>query len=174
MALLPHGALANVYPSLDRYLQEQFVDTGLLVVRLHGVRRFVPPVDAPWLEAHYGTVAIRNVYRRQIRGLPTGEDVFGVQREGYVQLNLFQRARVFTTRYTTALARDLVANAFREASMMQIYNYLEQAPDAAPDPVGLLVFDGLQDHVADEGDRSGVIQHVVQVQTRYLEQYTSR
>ena len=172
MALLAHGSLANVYASIDRYLQEQFVETALLVVRLHGVRRFVPPVDDPWLEAHYGFLGIQEQYRRQIRGLPTGEDVFGIHRDGYLQLNLFQRARVFPTRYTTAAARDSVVAAFPEAGMLQIYDYTGQAPDTAPAPVGLLIFDGIQEHVADEGYQSGIIQHVLQVSTRYLEQYT--
>ena len=172
MALLAHGSLANVYASIDRYLQEQFVDTGLLMVRLHGVRRFVPPTDAAWLEAHYAFLGLQGEYRRQIRGLPSGEDVFGIHRDGHLQLNLFQRARVFTTRYTTAAARDLVVNAFPEAGMLQLYDYTSQAPDTAPEPVGLLIFHGIQEHVADEGYESGVIQHVLQIQTRYLEQYT--
>lgn len=172
MALLPHGSLTNVYASIDQYLQERFVDPGLLTVRLHGERRFVPPVDDPWLEAHYTFLHLQSLYRRQVRGLPTGEDVFGVHREGHLQLNLFQRARVFTTRYTTAATRDLVVDAFPEAGMLQIYDYTGQAPDTAPVPVGLLIFDGIQEHVQDDGYDSGIIQHVLQIQTRYLEQYT--
>lgn len=172
MALLAHGSLTNVYASLDRYLTEQFVDTALLVVRLHGVRRFVPPTDDPWLEAHYGFLGLQGHYRRQIRGLPSGEDVLGIHREGHLQLNLFQRARVFAQRYTTAAGRDLVVSAFPESGMMGIYDYINQAPDAAPAQVGLVIWEGIEEHCADDGYQSGLTQHVIQVRTRYLEQYT--
>lgn len=172
MALLAEGSLTNVYASIDRYLQEQFVDAATMQVRFHGERRFVPPTDAPWLEAHYTFLGLQQSYLRQIRGLPTGEDVFGVHRIGHLQLNIFQRARVFTTRYTTAVARDLVVSAFPEAGMIGIYDYANQAPDSAAAQVGVLILNGLQEHVQDDGYRSGVIQHVLLVQTRYIEQYT--
>ncbi len=172
MALLAHGSLTNVYASLDRYLTEQFLDTNLLAVKLHGVRRFVPPTDDPWLEAHYAFLGLQGQYRRQIRGLQSGEDVFGIHRDGYLQLNIYQRARVFMQRYTTAAPRDLVVNAFPEAGMMGIYDYVNQAPDSAPAQVGVLQWDGIQEHCADDGYKSGLTQHVIQVSTRYLEQYT--
>lgn len=172
MALLAEGALANVYASLDRYLAEQFIETALLVVRLHGVRRFVPPVDAPWLEAHYAFLGLQGHYRRQIRGLSGGEDVFGIHRDGYLQLNLFQRARIFTQRYTTAAGRDVVVNAFPEAGMIGIFDYVNQIPDTTPVRIGVLQWNGITEACVDDGYQSGVTQHMLQVQTRYLEQYT--
>lgn len=169
MALLAAGTLTNVYGSLDAYLQAQLVDGAGLAVRLHGVRRFIPPVDTPWVEAHYEFLGLQESFRRQIGG-----SIFATERQGYLQLNIYQRARVFTTRYTTAVARDLVVAAFPDGGIVPILNVTDATPDVPGVAVGALILDGLQEHVQDTGLRSGVIQHVVQVQTRYLEHFTRK
>ena len=172
MALLPDGALTNVYASLDRYLTEQFVDTGLLTVRFHNQRRFIPPIDDPWTEWTYNFLGLQRDYLRQIRGFSGGEDIFGVQRRGYLQCDIFQRTRVFTQRYSTVRARDVVVNAFPEAGMMGIYDYVNQQPDTDPVKVGLLVFDGVTEHVLTSTTSGALIQRVLEIATRYIEQFT--
>ena len=167
MALLAAGRLENVYRSLDTYLQTQLIDGAGLVVRLHGTRRFVPPVDAPWVEVAYDFLGLRSAFRRQIGG-----SVFATERQGTLQLDIFQRARVFTTRYTTAAARDLVVAAFPEGHLIPVYDIAGAAPDTPYIHVGTLALDDLQEHVQDTGLRSGVVQHVLQVATRYLEHFT--
>lgn len=169
MALLAAGSLENVYASLDLYLQTSLVDAAgvPLALRLHGVRRFVPPVDAPWVEAHYDFLGLTADFQRQIGG-----SVFGTHRRGFLQLNLYQRARVFTTRYLTAGMRDLVMSAFPDGGVIPIYDVSQ--PDAllTLNAVGSFILDGVQEHVQDTGQQSGVIQHVLQIATRYLEHFT--
>ena len=167
MALLAGGKLDNVYASLDRYVTIQLVDSAGFAVRLHGVRRFVPPVDDPWIECHYDFLGLQESFRRQIGG-----GAFGVERQGYLQLNCYQRTRVFTQRYTTARMRDTVVGAFPEGSFIPVYDFAGEAPDTPPEEVALVVIDGLQEHVQDTGLRSGIMQHVLQVRTRYLEHFT--
>ena len=167
MALLAAGSLGNVYASLDLYLQTRLMDGAGLAVRLHGVRRFVPPIDDPWVETHYDFLGLQSDFRRQI-----GAGVLATERQGYVQLNVYQRARVFTTRYTTAAARDLVVAAFPEGGLVPIYDVSGAVPDTPYTEAGVLILDGIQEHVQDTGIRSGIIQHVVQVVTRYLEHFT--
>lgn len=169
MALLAAGSLTNVYGSLDLYLQAALVDAQgqPLALRLHGVRRFVPPVEDPWIEAHYDFLGLSAAFQRQIGG-----SILGTHRQGYLQLNLYQRARVFTTRYTTAGMRDLVVAAFPDGGIAPIYD-LSVADANTPAPVvGAFILDGVQEHVLDTGQQSGIIQHVLQVATRYLEHFT--
>ena len=164
MALLAAGSLANVYASLDLYLQTSLVDAQgqPIALRLHGVRRFVPPVDAPWVEAHYEFLGLTGDFQRQVGG-----GIFGTHRRGFLQLDLYQRARVFTTRYVTAGMRDLVVAAFPEGGIVPIYDLSGTLLE-----VGSLILDGIQEHVQDTGQQSGIIQHVLQVGTRYLEEFT--
>lgn len=173
MALLAGGLLQNVYASIDAYLQEHLLDAegNAITVRLHGVRRFVPPVDAPWVEAHYDFLGIQSQYRRQMGSL-AGVSIHSTERQGHLQLNIFQRARVFSTRYTTAAVRDLVVAVLPEGHLLSIRDYAHQVEGTTPDQVGLLVIDGLNEQVLDTGMRSGVIQHMVQCRTRYLEPFT--
>jgi hypothetical protein len=173
MAILAAGLLQNVYASIDAYLLANLLDDDgvTLSIRLHGVRRFVPPTDDPWIESHYDFLGLQSQYMRQM-GYRDGENVHSTQRRGILQLNIYQRARVFTTRYTTAAVRDLVVTAFPEGHLMQIYDYAHEVPGVEPESVGRLVFDGLTDQVLDTGMRSGLIEHLVQVNTRYLEPYT--
>ena len=167
MAVLAAGSLTNVYGSLDIYCQANLADEAGLTVRLHGVSRFVPPVDDAWVEVHYDFLGLQGAFRRQV-----GRGQLATERQGFLQCDIFQRARVFTTRYTTAAARDLVVAAFPEGGIITIYDVTGAAPDTPYEAVGALIVDGLQEHVQDTGLRSGVIQHVVQIQTRYLEHFT--
>lgn len=167
MALLAPGLLENVYLSLDAYVTAKLVTEGGLSVRPHGVRRFIPPTDAPWVEVHYNFLGLQSEHVRQIGG-----SLLGTHRSGHVQCNLYQRARVYAQRYTTAHARDHVVAAFPEGHLAPVYDYAGTLPDGEPVQVGCLLFDGLTEHVADTGQRSGLIQHVVQIATRYLEQFT--
>ena len=173
MALLAGGLLENVYASLDAYLQETLLDsTGVpLAIRLHGVRRFVPPIDDPWIEIHYDFLGVQSQFQRYT-DKQNGVTVHSVDRRGYLQLNIYQRARVFRTRYTTAHARDLVVTALPEGHIIPIRDYAHMVPDVTPDEVGLLVIDGLNESVNDTGQDSGITQHMVQCSTRYLEPYT--
>ena len=173
MALLVAGLLENVYASLDAYLTASLVDENAvpMTIRLHGVRRFVPPIDDPWIEAHYDFLGMQSFFRRST-GIQSGMIVHSEDRHGYLQLNIYQRARSFTTRYTTAHARDLVMSAFPDGHLIPIRDYVHMVPDVVPDEVGLLVIDGTTERVVDIGQRSGVTQHVIQCDTRYLEPYT--
>lgn len=167
MALLAAGSLANVYQSLDKHIQMTLIDDAGLSVQLHGVRRFVPPGDAAWVTVHYDFLGLQAQHRRQLYG-----SVFATERLGYLQLNVFQRARIFTQRYTTAAARDTVVGAFPEGSIIEIYDYTGALPDTEPAGAGVLIVDETTETVADTGLESGLIQHVIQVATRYLEHYT--
>ena len=178
MALLTAGALENIYAALDTYLTQELVVTAGLSVRLHGVRRFVPPVDAPWIEAHYGFMGLQSQFLRQTGGtLPSvrlpgyDESVYGTERRGHLQLNCFQRARFFSTRYTTAHMRDVVVNAFPDGAILPVYDVT--VPHDAGDPlVGNVIVSDTTEQVIDDGMRSGLIQHTIEVQTRYIERYT--
>lgn len=164
MALLDAGSLVNVYNSLDRYLETRL--GSVITLRLHGTRRFVPPVDDPWLEAHYDFLGLQSEYRRQTGRWSDMALVHATERQGNLQLNLYQRARLWATRYTTAAMRDLVMAQFPEGGLVQIVDLTTE------ENVGMLVLDGSQEHVQDHGMQSGLIQHVIQIRTRYLEQYT--
>lgn len=168
MAILS-GSLANVYASLDQYLTANllFSDGAAVPLRLHGVRRFVPPATAPWIEAHYDFLGLNSVFMNRVGVTGGGVPRIATQREGYLQLNCYQRARSFSTRYTTSMIRDLVIGAFPEGEIITILDYV-----GTQEPDGSLIIDGTQDHVADNGLHSGVVQHVVQVSMRYLEIFT--
>lgn len=174
MAVLAAGSLQNVYASLDRYCQEQLVDGAGLTVKLHGIRRFIVPVDAPWVEISYAFLGLSQQHVRQmysrVPGMPM--DVVGTARSGHLQVDVFQRARVFTQRYTTAVARDIVVGAFPEGGLIEIYNYSEILPDMHPTGVGVIIVDGITESVLDTGIESGVTQHNLQIATRYLEHFT--
>ena len=167
MAVLVAGSLQNVYASLDLYLQTTLIVGAGLAVRLHGTRRFVPPVDTPWVETHYDFLGLQSTFRRQVtRG------ALATERQGHLQLDIFQRARIFTTRYTTAAVRDRVMDAFPEGHIVPIYDIAGAGVDLPYVEVGAMILDATTEHVADTGQKSGVIQHVMQVATRYLEQFT--
>lgn len=167
MAILAEGSLVNIHGSLDRYVTEYLIDVAGLSVRLHGVRRFVPPTDDPWVEVHYDFLGLQSAYRRQTGRWADDALIEATERQGNLQLNIYQRARLWATRYTTAAARDLVMAAFPEGKVLQIYG------DAGVgEPIGALILDGAQEHVQDQGMQSGLTQHVIQIRTRYLEHYT--
>lgn len=164
MTILSAGSLANVYASLDAYLTATL--SPVITVRLHGVRRFIPPVDDPWVEVHYDFLGLQSEFRRQTGRWADDQLIQATERQGNLQLNIYQRARVWATRYTTASARDLVMAAFPEGKVLHIYDSDGIAI------VGALICDGTQEHVQDHGMMSGLVQHVIQVRTRYLEHYT--
>jgi len=166
MEVLTHGSLANIYGSLDAYIENAL--GSLLTIRLHGVRRFVPPVDDPWVEVHYDFLGLQSEFRKQTGRWHDDKLIHATERQGNLQLNIYQRARYWATRYTTAAARDLVMGAFPEGYVMHVHD-MAQKPDSQ---VGALIFDGSQEHVQDQGMQSGLIQHVVQIRTRYLEMFT--
>ncbi len=172
MALLAAGSLANVYASLDQYLTDTLVTGAGVALQGHGVRQFIPPTDDPWVQAHYDFLGLQSLYQRQIGRVTDTVAILGTERRGYLQLNLYQRARVWATRYTTAAIRDVVVGAFPEGSMMPVYDYTGMTHGGTLDEVGVMIFDGLKEHVQDTGIRSGMIQHVLQIATRYLEHYT--
>lgn len=167
MALTAAGSLVNVYGALDLYLTAQLVTAGGLSVKLHGVRRFIPPVDDPWVEAHYQFLHLSEYYDRQV-----GPSLYGAERAGLLQLNVFQRARVFTTRYTIASARDQVVTAFPEGGFIPVYDEASADAEGTAPQVAVIILNGITEHTQDDGALSGVMQHVVQVQTRYLEEFT--
>ena len=174
MALLAAGSLTNVYASLDRYIQEKLIDGAGLSVKTHGTRRFVPPADAPWVEVMYNFLCLTQQHVRQMYSrVPLQPmDVYGTARSGHIQCNVFQRARQFTTRYVTALARDIVVGAFPEGGLIQIFDYSDALPDTEPNGVGVIIMDGLTETVTDVGMESGITQHTIMIQTRYLEHFT--
>lgn len=178
MALLG-GSLQNVYLSIDKYLQENLVNTDgtPITVRLHGVRRFVPPVEDPWVEAHYEFLGNDQVFHRNAGpSISTGNgflDRLSTERRGQLQLNLYQRARVFAQRYVTSMIRDLVIDAFPDGGILPIYNYAQVSEPATPlAQESLLIFDGVTEQVLDTALNSSVIEHVLTIQTRYFEEYT--
>lgn len=163
--LLPNGSLANVYYALDRYCAEQL---PTLTIRPHNTRRFIPPVDDPWVETHYDFLGLSGEFRRYITK-SAQDNVYGIERQGYLQINIYQRARTFATRVTLAAARDTVVAAFPESQAIGVYNY---TGGNTVDVIGQIIIQGIQEHSQDNGMRSGVPCHVVQVLTRYLEYYT--
>ena len=167
MALLAAGSLQNVYAALDAHITAQLVTEAGLTVRLHGERRFIPHTDAAWVEVHYDFLGLQSDFRRQTGRYADEALIYATERQGNLQLNIYQRARVWATRYTTAEARDAVIAAFPEGGLIPI-------PDSVggTDAQGMLILDGTQEHVQDTGIQSGIIQHVIQVKTRYLEHYT--
>ena len=167
MALTTAGSLVNVYAAWDTYLTAQLVTAGGLSVRLHGVRRFIPPVDDPWVEAHYQFLGAGGQYQRQI-----GPSLYGTERHGFLQLNLFQRARVYTTRYTIASARDRVVAAFPEGGIVLVYDDASADINGVAPQVAVIIIDELTEQSQDDGKYTGVMQHVITVATRYLEEYT--
>lgn len=172
MALLA-VSLQNVYQSLDAYLTAVllFPDGAPIALKGHGVRRFVPPPVDPWVEAHYNFLGLDDTFMGRV-GQGDGPQRFAVQRSGYLQLNLYQRARVFTTRYTTAFIRDVVYAQFPEGGLIDVLDYTGTLPDVAPEKQASVILDGITENVVDTGDQSGVIQHVLRVQTRYVENYS--
>ena len=179
MALLSTGSLENVYSALDTYLTEELVTKAGLSLRLHGTRRFIPPVDDPWIEAHYDFLGLQSQFLRQTGGdLPNArtpgydEAIYGTFRIGELQLNAYQRARVFRQRYTTARMRDIIVNAFPDSRIIPVYDVASHS-DTGAARVGNIICSGVPtEQVLDDGMRSGVIQHVLRVQTRYIERYT--
>lgn len=167
MALTTAGSLTNIYAALDQYLTEQLVTAGGLSVRLHGQRRFIPPVDDPWVEAHYQFLGLQSLYQRQV-----GPSLYGTERQGLLQLNIFQRARVYTTRYTIASARDQVVTAFPEGGIVPVYDNASADEQGTVPQVAVIILDGLTEHGQDDGKMTGVMQHIVQCKTRYLEEFT--
>jgi len=166
MEVLAHGNLVNIYGSLDAYIENALGNA--ITIRFHGVRRFIPPVDDPWLEVHYDFLGLQSEFRRQTGRWNDDKLIQATERQGNLQLNVYQRARVWATRYTTAAARDLVMGAFPEGLVMNVYDYSRLHGPR----VGSLIFDGSQEHVQDQGMQSGLIQHVIQIRTRYLEMFT--
>lgn len=176
MTLFAAGSLANIYAALDAYLTDHLVTIAGLSLRLHGIRRFIPPVDTPWIEAHYDLLGLQSQFLRQTGGaLPSSqhpgydEAVYGTERRGELQLNIYQRARFFLTRYTTAMARDRVVAAFPDSTLIPVTDSIGERPN---DVVGNIITGDTTDAVLDTGLHSGVIQHVIHIQTRYIERYT--
>lgn len=176
MALLASGSLENIYHALDRYLTEKILTEAGVALRLHGVRRFIPPVDDPWIEVHYDFLGLQSQFLRQTGGEIANakrpgydEAVYGTFRLGHLQLNAYQRARVFRTRYTTARMRDIVVNAFPDTTVIPVYAVSDEQPDTL---IGNVLCGDITENVVDTGIQSGVIQHALVVQTRYIERYT--
>lgn len=179
MPLLAAGKLQNIYDALDRWLAAELVTGAGLVVRDHGVRRFVPPADDPWIEAHYDFLGLQSQFLRQAgwtrdntRFPGYDESVYATERRGQLQLNVFQRARTFTTRYTTAVARDKVVAAFSDGAVIPVYDVASGISEGAP-LAGNIICDGIEgESVVDDGMRSGLTQHALMIATRYLELFT--
>ena len=165
------NTLTNIYASLDAYLQTHLVyaDSTPVSLRLHGQRRFIPPPDDPWVEAHYEFLGLQSQFMNRLTRTSDRIPLIASERLGYLQLNLYQRARVFSQRYTTAVIRDLVVGAFPEGETLTILDYTSVDAPPTLEPQGSLLFDGVQEHVQDMGLYSGVVQVVLQVRTRYLE-----
>lgn len=168
MAIIANS-LANVYASLDAYLQANllFADLSPIPLQLHGVRRFLHNFDLPWVEAHYDFLTLGATFMNRA-GQQAALPIIGSMRSGYLQLNAFQRARTFSQRYTTASIRDVIVGAFPDGEIMPVYDYVGSSMVQE----GSFIFDGTKDHVMDTGYHSGIVQHVVQIETRYLELYT--
>ena len=175
MALLPPGLMENVYASLDVYLAAQLTDNGL-TVRNHAERRFIPPADDPWVEAHYDSLGLWGDYRHRVTSTDLGARVFGVDRCGYLQLNIYRRARTFASRYLLGAPRDLVVSAFPEGGHIALYDYanavIGPSGEIEPDLVGAILIDSIQEHTQDMGYRSAVMQHIVQIYLHWLEHFT--
>src|SRR5204862_8332598 len=130
-------------------------------------------------EAHYDFLGLQSQFLRQTGGAlpnvrdPSGDEaIYGTFRIGQLQINLYQRARTFRTRYTTAHMRDVVVNAFPDGRIIPVYN-VTGASDIGAALVGNVIMNGLRsEHVIDNGYHSGVIQHICQFDTRYIERYT--
>ena len=166
--------LENIYASLDQYLADHllFSDGSPVALRLHGVRRFIPPVDLPWIEAHYDFLGLQNRFANRVSRTSAGLAVLAREPSGYLQLNCYQRARSFATRYLLASTRDLIVGAFPEGELIEIRGYESTNTPATMEIEGHIVIDGIQEHHIDTGINSGVVQYVVQIKTRYLELYT--
>ena len=145
-----------------------FADGSAIPLRLHGVRRFVPPGGSPWVEAHYDFLGLQSQWMNRAGQLRENRSIYATERSGYLQLNLYQLASTFTTRYTTASIRDAVVTAFHEGSLIRVYDL----DDVSQPQEGWLVSDGLKEHVQDTGYLSGIIQHILQISMRYMELYT--
>lgn len=171
MTLLARGSLANVYASLDKYLLETIAaapeDGGAgLALHLHGVRQFIPPVDAPWVQVHYDFLGLQSQYFHLANATQ-----YAREPQGYLQFNVYQRARVWANRYLTAAARDAVVNVFPEGKILSIYDFSDTNTDM-PEECGYFHIEHTKEHIQDMGLQSGVTQHVIQVFTRYFEYFT--
>lgn len=165
------GTLDSIYASLDTYLQDhlRYADGSPVALKLHGVRRFVPPPDAAWVEVYYSFLGLQQRFMNRLTRTATGVPLIATERSGYLQLSIFQRARVFSRRYTLAAARDLVVGLFPDGEVLTIRDYSTDDAPPSLEPLGSLMFDGVQEHTLDLGQMSGLQQHVVQIATRYLE-----
>ena len=170
MALLAAGSLQNIYASLDAYLTTKLVTEAGLALQLHGVRRFIPPTETPWVEVFYDFLGMQSQFRRQTGAYHNDRLVLATEQHGYLQCDIYQRARFWATRYTTAAARDAVVSALPESGIILVYDYAS-GQDHTSEEVGAIILDGKTEYVADQGLTSGIIQHVIQVRTRYLETY---
>lgn len=165
------NSLENIYLSLDAFLQAnlRYADNSPVALHLHGVRRFIPPVDLPWVEAHYDFLGLQSEFRGRVSPTSTGRWVVAREPSGYLQLNCYQRARRYADRYTTAAIRDIVIGAFPEGELVEVRDYETTNTPATMELEGWVVVDGIQEHTVDSGINSGVVQCVIQIKVRYLE-----
>ena len=165
------GTLESIYASLDVYLQTHLLypDGSPVALKLHGGRRFIPPPDAAWVEVYYSFLGLQQRFMKRLTRTAASVPLIATERTGYLQLNLFQRARICSQRYTLAAARDLVVGCFPEGEVLTIRDYSTDDAPPSLEPLGSLMFDGVQEHTLDLGQLSGIQQHVIQIATRYFE-----
>jgi len=163
MTLAAYSTLANLHASLDAYLASTLADTeGLALVR-HGVARFIPPSAAAWVAVRFDELAGERRFYRQVTSSQVGTEVQGVLR-----LCVLQQTRLWDTRYTLTSARDAVVKHFPESGLIPLKDYSERGAEAASQ-VGVLLLDGLEETLVDDGRQSGLIQHEIRVRCRYLD-----
>ena len=151
------GLLDNVQQSLDAYL-------GALgyAVHQHGVRRFVPPTTEAWIKVRYDLLQTTRQFYRQVSLTEVGDEV-----RGTLELTLCQHARTFTQRYTLAAVRDAVMAALTPSDIVPINDYTGGGAQ-----VGVLLLYTVSERLLDDGGESGLVQHSMSVETRYIEAAT--
>jgi hypothetical protein len=165
------GSLASVYASLDAYLTAQlrYADGSPISLRLHGQRRFVPPAELPWVEVHYELLGIRSSFRNRLTRTASQIPLIATERSGVLQLDLHQRARVFSRRYTLASIRDRVVGVFAEGEVVDIQDFDDTNGPPSLAKLGAIIVDEVTEHQTETGVNSGVIAYTIQVAVRYLE-----
>lgn len=158
MALNSASRLTNIHDALDTYL-----DTLGFSVHRHGVRRFIPPVTAPWIRAHYGLLGMQRRAYRQVADTEVGDELIGT-----VDLVLAQHARTYATRYTLAATRDTVVAAFPPGGLIPVYD----ADDGDRPQIGHVYIDGVHEQFLDDGGTTGLVQHALTIRVRYIEATT--
>lgn len=162
MALTSASLLENVFASLDDFLGSAVSDTEGFPVQKHGVVRFVPPASSAWVVAQYHLLAQSRVHFRQMAAGYVGDEV-----QGTVELTLVEPRRSYSSTITVVSARDAVLAYFPVGGLIPILDFVS----GSETQIGSLWITSRNERTLDDGAETGLVQHSVSIETRYLEVY---